>query len=150
MQTTASQPSMVMQGNNPGIYRSQRQGGNVAQAQQPAYNPQEQRPLRFRPPITTRNQQRQAGNTGMSSSSVGFGRGIPLYESGTGGTGVSPCVHTKAFLVLRKSSSQVVVSGQTHFGMLTQGREEADSQVVAEETLLSVVAESYLQDKWHF
>jgi len=124
VQTTPSQPSMVMQGNNPGTYRSQPQGGNVAQAQQPAYNPQEQRPLRFRPPITTRSQQRQAGNTGMSSSSVGFGRGVPLYESGTG---VSRCVHTKAFLMLIKSSSQVVVSGRTHFGMLTQEWEEADS-----------------------
>jgi len=132
VQTTASQPSVVMQGNNPGGYRAQQpQAGNVAQPQQPPY-PQGQRPLRFRPPITTRNQQSQAGNTGMSSSSVGFGRGVPLYESGTG---VSPCVHTKAFLVLKKSSSQVVVSGQTHFGMLTQEWEEADSQVVAKETV---------------
>ena len=150
MQTTASQPSVVMQGNNPGGYRAQQpQAGNVAQPQQPPY-PQGQQQFRFRTPMTTRNQQGQAGNTGTSSSSVGFGRGAPSYESGTGGTGVSRCVRTEGFLMLRKLSSQRVGSGQTHSGMLAREWEEGDSQVVARETLLSVVDESYFQDQQHF
>jgi len=34
--------------------------------------------------------------------------------------------------------------------MLAREREEGDSQVVAKETLLSVVDESYFQDQQHF
>jgi len=129
-----------MQGNNrgPGAYGSQPQAMNVGQPQQPVHNPQGQQQIRFRAPMTSGNQQGQAGST--SFSGVGFGRGAPSYESGTGGTGVSQCVNTEAFLVLRTSSSQLVGSGQTHLG--TREWEEADNQVVTKENLLSVVAET--------
>ncbi len=137
-----------MQGNNPGpgAYGSQPQAMNVGQPQQPVHNPQGQQQVRFRAPMTSSNQQGQSGST--SFTGVGFGRGAPSYGSGTGGTGVSQCVNTEAFLVLRTSFSQLVGSGQTHLG--TQEWEEADNQVVTKETLLSVVAESYFQDQQHF
>jgi hypothetical protein len=72
---------MVVNGSNPGAYRSQPQTINAVQPQPPVSNPQRRQQYIFVPPMTTSSQQRQAGNTPVWS--VAVWRGSPSLSYGS-------------------------------------------------------------------
>ena len=91
----------------------------------------------------TNNQQGQTGNNTFGNVGAGPGRGAPSLGPGAG---VSQQVNSEALLVLIKSPSRLVGSGQTRFR--TQELEEVDSQGVAKGIPLSAVADQYCKDQW--
>jgi hypothetical protein len=123
---------------------SQPQATNVVQPQQPMPPTQGQQQFRFRTPMTN-NQQGQAGNNTSGNVSAGPGRGAPSLGPGAG---VSRQVNSEGLLVLTRSLSQQVGSGQTRFRTQELELEEVGSQAAAAKgTLLSAVADRYCQDQ---
>ena len=120
---------------------SQPQATNVVQPQQPMPPTQGQQQFRFRTPMTN-NQQGQAGNNTSGNVSAGPGRGAPSLGPGAG---VSQQGNSEGLLVLIRTLSQQVGSGQTRFR--TRELEEVGSQAAAAKgTLLNAVADQYCQE----